>query len=312
MAYRCKCCGGSDAAAELGVREMMFGTRETFTYEACAGCGSLQIRQVPEDLPRYYGDGYYSFQGAGRSLGARLRAAVARQRDRGCFGAPLLRGLARRWPAPLLETLIQAGLRREARLLDVGCGAGHLLDRLAQCGFKELSGADPFIETDFTTPAGVPVAKRYLSECTEPQDIILFNHALEHVTEPAADLQKAHDLLAPGGLCIIRIPALPNDAFDTYGANWVQLDAPRHIFVPSRDGMAALAARCGFDLEQVIDDGRAFGYWGSVLYVQDIPLSGQLPEAHFTPIQLAQWAARAAEMNQAGRGDQAAFVLRKR
>jgi 2-polyprenyl-3-methyl-5-hydroxy-6-metoxy-1,4-benzoquinol methylase len=73
--------------------------------------------------------------------------------------------------------------------LDVGCGGGALLDRLARVGFNKLSGADPFIAADAETPLGVPLMKRYLSEVTGEFDLIMFNHSLEHVPDPVATLK---------------------------------------------------------------------------------------------------------------------------
>jgi hypothetical protein len=58
----------------------------------------------------------------------------------------------------------------------VGCGGGALLDGLAQVGFNNLCGADPFIAADGETPRGVPLMKRYLSEVTGEFDLIMFNH----------------------------------------------------------------------------------------------------------------------------------------
>ena len=49
----CGACGGI-SLDRLRVREMMFGTREVFTYGECANCGSLTLLDPPEDLSRFY------------------------------------------------------------------------------------------------------------------------------------------------------------------------------------------------------------------------------------------------------------------
>jgi SAM-dependent methyltransferase len=164
-----------------------------------------------------------------------------------------------------------------------------------------------------TTATGVPIARSTLGEVWDGQDTILFNHSLEHVPDPAADLRHAAGLLPQDGRCIVRIPTPSSRIYETYGADWVQLDAPRHLFLPSRKGMAALAGRTGFRLETVIDDSWAFGFWGSELFRADIPLQRYAtnPAGHFGKARIRAWAREARALNAAGRGDQAAFVLRR-
>lgn len=59
----------------------------------------------------------------------------------------------------VVRMLGQLALERDARILDVGCGGGGLLDRLARVGFNNLSGADPFIAAGGEAPRGVPLMK---------------------------------------------------------------------------------------------------------------------------------------------------------
>jgi SAM-dependent methyltransferase len=200
--------------------------------------------------------------------------------------------------------------------LDVGCGQGALLDRLAGIGFTNVLGVDPFVEKSFTTDWGAKVIKQSIEEVTGEFDVIMFHHSLEHVPDPAATLRHANSILATDGICYIRVPTPSSEAFEIYGADWVQLDAPRHLGVPSRDGMAQIAGRCGFRVAEVIDDSRGFGFWGSELYRKGIHLNpGGRGEAnpldHFASTQLGEWEERAARLNEIGRGDQAAFILRR-
>ena len=57
----CRICGNAEDNRTFEVREMMFGTRETFTYFQCAKCGCLQMVEIPSDMSRYYPPEYYSF-----------------------------------------------------------------------------------------------------------------------------------------------------------------------------------------------------------------------------------------------------------
>src|SRR5581483_2549480 len=56
----CRICADSGPHKRFVVREMMFGTRESFAYRLCRQCGCLQIEQIPNDLQRHYPSTYYS------------------------------------------------------------------------------------------------------------------------------------------------------------------------------------------------------------------------------------------------------------
>lgn len=223
--------------------------------------------------------------------------------------------LARLAPDPVMQVLGQVGLTPDQRVLDVGCGEGALLLRLHGAGFRSLTGVDPFLAADRAPAPAVRLHATYLDRLDGTFDVIMFNHALEHVPDPAATLAQARARLAPGGLCLVRVPTPSSAVFETYGDTWVQLDAPRHLVLPSRTGMATLASRTGFRLERTIDDSTGFGFWGSELYRQDVALSPPGgpradPRARFGQRRLAAWSREARALNALGRGDQAAFVLR--
>ena len=58
----CRICGSKDLNDAIHVKEMMIPTYEVFNYVECRNCHCLQIEEIPSDLERYYGPGYYSFQ----------------------------------------------------------------------------------------------------------------------------------------------------------------------------------------------------------------------------------------------------------
>ena len=308
----CCVCGSGAVAARHRTREMMFGLREPFDYTECGGCGSLQISDVPADLARHYPSGYYSLRPAVVPRG--LRGAIRRIRNgyaltgRGLLGRALhavfpypVRG-AHRW-------VRRMGLDRSARILDVGCGAGDLLKDLGQAGFRHLLGADPFVTTDLDLGDGVSVLKRTLEEVEGEFDLVMFHHALEHTASPAAVLRAAAARLRPGGWCLVRVPTVTGEAWERYGPDWVQLDPPRHLFVPSARGMETLAERTGFHLEAIEYDSTELQFVGSELYRRDIPLNDA--NGQFSRAQLRRFRRNARRLNRAARGDQAAFYLRR-
>ncbi|WP_131806489.1 class I SAM-dependent methyltransferase, partial [Mycobacteroides abscessus] len=152
------------------------------------------------------------------------------------------------------------------RILDVGCGSGALLDRLARVGFSSLLGADPFIAADGQSREGIPLLRRYLGEVTGEFDLVMFNHSLEHMPDPVSTLQIAARKLATGGMCLARVPTTSSEAWSVYGADWVQADAPRHMVIPSRRGMALAAERAGLRVLRAFDDSTFGQFTGSEAY----------------------------------------------
>lgn len=61
--------------------------------------------------------------------------------------------------------------------------------------------------------------------------------SFEHMTNPHEVMDSLGRLLAPKGVARIEIPVFPNIAFDMFGVNWFQLDAPRHIFLYGKKSM---------------------------------------------------------------------------
>ena len=303
--YVCRVCGSTSLKRSLRAREMMFGTREEFAYDECADCGSLQIATIPDDatIASAYPSDYYSFGASPRSSGYR-RGILRRLSDHLVY-SPMPR-LRRSIPTPV-EILRDAGVKKNASVIDVGCGSGSFLDRLKRIGFTSLRGVDPFLQADGVTEAGVPLIKGSLREAPGAFDVIMFNHSFEHVPSPAYTLREAREKLNSGGLCIVRIPTPSSEAFARYGASWAQIDAPRHMTLISRAGMSKLAAAAGFDLRATIDDQRPWSLIASESYANGVPMKDLNTQQ--APAALTRLSALA---NAAGRGDQAAFILHAR
>ncbi|MDP2004493.1 MAG: class I SAM-dependent methyltransferase, partial [Rubrivivax sp.] len=177
---------------------------------------------------------------------------------------------------------------------------------------------DPYIDGERRYDNGAQVLKLGLDQAPGRWDVVMFHHAFEHVPDPIATLQRAHALLDAGGHCLLRVPTVTSHAWRHYGVHWVQLDAPRHLFLFAHDSIVRLAAATGFDLVDVAFDSDAFQFWGSEQYRRGIALRDERsyavnPDAGlFSAEEIAGWARRAVELNRQAQGDQAAFVLRKR
>lgn len=322
MRLRCRACQNEDEHRRFLVKEMMFGTTEEFEYFECADCGSVQICEnlPPDELIQHYPANYYSFHQRNSKRGA-IKVWLLRRRMRhilneGDLVGRLTAAIFR--PAPILDVLSQAGLRRHHRVLDVGCGSGHLLNELADSGFERLVGVDPFVEKDVKFESGVAIYKKRLDEIADCFDVMMFNHSLEHVLDPLETLRVARSRLGPDGICVVRLPTTSSIAYEEYGVDWFQLDAPRHVLIPSREGMRIMAGLAGFTLEKTIDDSYAASFWASEQYRRRIPLrhfssySENPASSVFSAAEISVFEERAIKANREGRGDQAAFILRSK
>lgn len=306
--YSCVFCGGAEPARRFTSREMLYGTRAEFDYFECAGCESLQIAAIPDDLAAHYPGNYYSYDRKRTPFLKRARQAV-RNWLMLFAPAPVNEWVTGSKGDRVLLFLSYAGVSPSSRILDVGCGGGSLLNGLARAGMRRLAGVDPFITEDFVTAEGVPVSKRSIREADGEHDIIMFNHSLEHVPDLRGDLAAARAKLSDDGCCMVRIPVAGTHTAKTFGADWYGLDPPRHLALPTIEGMKALAGRAGFKVERIEFDSNATQFIGSELYRRGVALNERTPE-HFTLEQIAGFKATAAALNKAGDGDQAAFFLR--
>jgi SAM-dependent methyltransferase len=267
----------------------MLGLRETFAYAQCQDCGSLALTTPPGDMVPYYRDGYYSLtkaDGPRRPDPARTARRVAL-----LLGVPstrLYRGTLPSWAAWL------SGVWQWQRILDFGGGNGTLVNALRRDGYLRALAVDPYADSPGVC-AEIPPHALY--------DFVMFNHALEHVSDPRATLAEiVAKHLTRRGRVMIRIPLADSWAFEHYGSMWVQIDAPRHMFVPTQQGIRDLAAACGLTVTRTIFDSGPLQFWGSDRYVAGETL-GRPPD------DLDDLVRRANALNAEQRGDQAIFFL---
>ncbi len=293
---------------------MMFGLRTPFHYAQCAGCGSLWLTDPPSEFGAYYPSHYYSLADGLGGAKERVKKYLVAKRDRAYFGdrGILGRFLARRYKDCALLSVSKLGMGRDARILDVGCGSGKLLHQMAAIGFRNLSGVDPFLLSEVKNGNGVRIRKCRLEDLAgEKFDVVMFHHSLEHAADPKNTLRTAGLLLALGGKCLVRLPVVAH-AWEQYGTNWVQLDPPRHMWLPTERAMRVLGESSGFRVEQVEYDSTEFQFWGSELYARDVPLAGVDPRnltGLFRKSEIARFRERAARLNRDGLGDSAVCVL---
>ena len=112
---------------------------------------------------------------------------------------------------------------RGRTLLDVGCGAGHMVNVAAASGWKAL-GID-------LSQAAIEIGQRLNGACqrldffdeqldAQRFDVILRSEFIEHVAAPARFLRRASDLLEEGGLVYVTTPNFRSASRYILGSEW--------------------------------------------------------------------------------------------
>ncbi|MFP5240149.1 MAG: class I SAM-dependent methyltransferase, partial [Acidobacteriota bacterium] len=140
------------------------------------------------------------------------------------------------------------------RLLDVGCGGGQYLDKLAGLGLEPHG-------SEFSEDAALPARRKghtvhvgALEELELPDGhfrVIRMNHVIEHVLNPVTTLEAAARLLAPGGTVVIETPNLDCPDFKILGRYWGALHFPRHLHLFTPRTMRRAADRAGLGVARV-------------------------------------------------------------
>jgi SAM-dependent methyltransferase len=157
---------------------------------------------------------------------------------------------------------------RAARILEIGCSGGPLLQQLRDAGYADLTGID-------ISPEAVALCRERklgavaVMDAQQPDfppesfEVITASDVLEHLADAPRALAAWRTLLRPGGTVIIFVPA--------FQFLWSGHDEVNQHFHRYRAGeLAALARAAGFEVQRR-------GYWNFFL---------------FPPVALVRWIKR--------------------
>jgi SAM-dependent methyltransferase len=187
-------------------------TGDSFSIEPTAD-GWWRTEPAPANLAAYYGATYYG------SAGRRRFPAVVEWLQGRLY--------AQR------AGLVARAVGRAGRVLDVGCGPGHLLARFAARGWQAIgtevspeAAQIPRERYGLDVRAGDVVEQRFGSA---EFDAIISWHSLEHVRDPGRVLDEIARILKPGGVLLLSVPDFSSPEAQADPAAWFHLDVPRHL-----------------------------------------------------------------------------------
>ena len=229
-------CGAPPAPPAYPVQDLLFDQPGTWDFVRCPSCGHGYLHPPPDEAT------LHAFYGA---LYSPERLEIMIRIGEGGLDQRLQRARVR---------AICAALRpgdRPRRLLDVGCGLGLFLQKLAQA-FPEAEAigvelAPPTAERAARLP-GLQIHQRPFTALELPPesvDILSMNHLLEHLADPRRELRQAAALLAPGGLLQLEVPQGEAWARAVFGRWFWPHMPPQHLHLPTEAGLRRLLTEVG-------------------------------------------------------------------
>ncbi len=207
------------------------------TYVACERCGFVYQNPTlePHELDEMYGEKYR------KDLPSEAFIAS---------NSVFTDGRAR-WIEDHLGLDLQSG----RRVLDVGCGAGMLLNSFKRRGWS-VRGVEPtaayaaFGSRRFD----IPITAGFFSETSFPGecfDLITLSQVLEHATDPGQMLRDCRKKLGPEGRLFVGVPTLlrpqrPIHGNTLAGPHLSMFSLPTLRYLLAREGFEILASDCDF------------------------------------------------------------------
>jgi SAM-dependent methyltransferase len=207
--HPCEACGGVTVSL-CRVRDLNRAVSDDeFHYVRCSACGYIFLRTVPQDLSRYYPEGYYTLPETAGEI-----AAAARLEH---YKLDLIRPYG-----------------RTGNLLEIGPGRGNFCYLAHEAGFRvfaveQSAECRKFLEHELGVTACATLDDYLAMPDDRMPDVVALWHVIEHLVDPWEFLQRVAARMRPGGIVIIATPNPQSVQFRLFGKRWAHLDAPRHV-----------------------------------------------------------------------------------
>ena len=216
-----------------------FARKRDYAYLRCRTCGLLAIDPMPseEDIA-----GHYALKFKSGNY-ATIRAF-----------APAYRSVYRQY-ASWMSTLTTL---ESARVLDVGCFTGELMDVLVNEAQCDAYGVE--LQDEAASIAEAKLPGRVFRHNIDHQssflpdgsfDVVTMMGLIEHVQLPESLLKRSRALLKDGGWLFIQTPNASSLAATISRSHWPPLAPVEHLYLFSERAIRTVLERCGFQVREI-------------------------------------------------------------
>lgn len=268
----CPICGGL-GNDDVAIRDFRLDVPGSFSYCQCSRCNVYWLVnrfKRAENHRAYPQASYYSYNERPPPPSDWIQLAVdSRYRHKSSLLARIAGRLVQAYPP--------AGA--PGSVLDVGCGTGARLSRLARAGW-ECAGVEADADAAATARmAGLDVqcgAAERLPFNDETFDAVIMAHSIEHCHDPRAAVREARRVCRTGGWIVVTTPNTRSFARWVWGRYWVHWEPSRHLVLFDRLSLLSLLGAEGFTVCSVRGTSSGAGWVDSAILRFKRPRSKQL------------------------------------
>lgn len=232
----CNLCGSTNSTVLYHLKDWAYQTEGLFSLMQCE-CGLVYLNPRPtlKGIAKHYPDSYVPF----------YQAQIPQNKLK-----QVLHFF--KWRSRCLQVL---KIKKQGRILDVGCSSGLFLQALKQYGAWETYGVElnPHMAA-IARKGGIKIVAGQLFDAHCPDnyfDVITLWDVLEHVHDPKSNLKEIHRILKPGGYLFISGPNLNSLDAKLFKQYWIGFDAPRHLYVYNVQTLSQFLNTTDFTIDKI-------------------------------------------------------------
>ncbi len=188
-----------------------------------------------------------------------------------------------------LESLEKRWLPKKGWVLDVGCATGFFLCTARSMGWS-VGGVEisdyccEYAKREFGINLFNGQFKDLDSSRAGVYDLVTMWDYIEHSFTPGRDIEKAFELLKPGGIFALATPDIGSLPAKIFKQNWVGFKEHEHLYYFTKQNLCALLEKKGFKVVKTSYAGKyvSLGFFAK-------RLAGYFPWIGKVLIQMSNW-----------------------
>lgn len=134
------------------------------------------------------------------------------------------------------------------KVLEIGCSIGVFLEIFKGHGWKTW-GVEPSESAETAGKKGHKIIRGFFENVSLRNgffDLVILNHTLEHMDNPAEILKKVHKILKKGGMVYVDVPNFGSLSSKILGKHWPYLVPEEHKHQFTKKALVQILEKSGF------------------------------------------------------------------